>query len=302
MEQVREHEYENYVWCTQLDKKFRPAIFALRAFDVETSLIGDHVKGEMMVLMRCRWWKDAVNEAFRGRAPEQPVLIALSDVMKTVPLTRYRLQRIVSGKEENWLRTELLPDMEAMHKLVDGTTVQLQLLMMEAIEGLLKGKDEGKAHVEWLKDDVDVSTGSQREASIQAAVHVGKGVGISLLLRDMANAAAKQRSYVPLELCQRHGVDLNGLYTGKTSEPLKKVIEEIAFEATSHLAAARKLRGSVPPEVRSVLLPATAADMYLRALRSRDYDVYDPGLYYHQGYSPLRYQLKLKYNSLTGRF
>jgi hypothetical protein len=35
-------------------QELRPAIFALRAFNVETGLISEHAKSEMLVLMRCQ--------------------------------------------------------------------------------------------------------------------------------------------------------------------------------------------------------------------------------------------------------
>ena len=35
-------------------QELRAPLFALRAFNVETALIGEHAKGEMLVLMRCQ--------------------------------------------------------------------------------------------------------------------------------------------------------------------------------------------------------------------------------------------------------
>lgn len=92
--QVRTYDYENYLWVQQMPKvswvlgvqllrrgnvvcdghssargkrrphvaippsaltqELRAPLFALRAFNVETALIGEHAKGEMLVLMRCQ--------------------------------------------------------------------------------------------------------------------------------------------------------------------------------------------------------------------------------------------------------
>ena len=49
-----------------------------------------------------QWWRDAVNDCFKGRAPPQPVMTALGEVLSAGhALTRYRLQQVVSSREDD---------------------------------------------------------------------------------------------------------------------------------------------------------------------------------------------------------
>lgn len=72
-------------------KEHRAAIFALRAFNAETALIGSQVKIDEATLIQVRfqWWRDALNAiAAGGRPPAHPVAQALAHVMATRRLNR----------------------------------------------------------------------------------------------------------------------------------------------------------------------------------------------------------------------
>lgn len=45
-----------------------------------------------------------------------------------------------------------------------------------------------------------------------AASHLGKAIGISLLLRGTPYHASKRRSYLPVELCVQHAVSQEDIY------------------------------------------------------------------------------------------
>ena len=53
-----------------------------------------------------QWWRDAINDCYKGKPPAQPVVTALAAVLAQRPLTRYRLQQIVSAREEDLLAAE----------------------------------------------------------------------------------------------------------------------------------------------------------------------------------------------------
>lgn len=84
---VRKYDYDNYIWATQLPKEHRPAVFALRAFNVETGTIADQIKSGEAALGRVRfqWWRDALAGAFKGVPPKHPVMLALASVLKSKP-------------------------------------------------------------------------------------------------------------------------------------------------------------------------------------------------------------------------
>ena len=54
-------------------------------------------------------------------------------------------------------------------------------------------------------------------------------------------------------------------------------------------------------QARTLLLPAVATDLYLKALEKQNFNVFAPELQ-SGGFSPLWYQLQLKYKMLRGQY
>lgn len=68
-----------------------------------------------------------------------------------------------------------------------------------------------------------------------------------------------------------------------------------------HLDEARVLGPQLHRQASSLLLPAVATDLYLKALEKQNFNVFAPELQ-NGGFSPLWYQLQLKYKMLRGQF
>ena len=84
-------------------------------------------------LVAVQWWRDALNDCFKGKPPAQPVITALAEVLRCGhQLTRYRLQQLVSAREEDLLRTEQPASLAALERYAEGTAGQLLHLQLEA--------------------------------------------------------------------------------------------------------------------------------------------------------------------------
>ena len=68
-----------------------------------------------------------------------------------------------------------------------------------------------------------------------------------------------------------------------------------------HLDEARALRLQLQGQAKNLLLPAVATDLDLRALEKQNFNVFAPELQ-SGGFSPLWYQLQLKYKMLRGQY
>ncbi|KAL4420852.1 hypothetical protein ABPG75_010508 [Micractinium tetrahymenae] len=294
--QVKQHDYESYLWVTQLPKELRAPIFALRAFNVETALIGEHAKSEMLVLMRCQWWRDAVNDCYKGRPPAQPVITALAAVLQQRPLTRYRLQQVVSTRENDLLSLEQPASLAALEQYADGTAGQLLALQLEAagIGGSsIVGVEGGSSS--------DGSSSAAVAAAEHAAAHLGKAVGIVGLLRGTYAHGAQRRVYLPADMCAAHGVGAEDVLAGRDSPGMRDAVLAVAAAAKQHLDAARQLVADAPPAARPLFAPGVAAGMYLAALEKAGFNLFDPAMLRKGGAVPLlAYQLRLKWALLRG--
>ena len=68
-----------------------------------------------------------------------------------------------------------------------------------------------------------------------------------------------------------------------------------------HLDEARALSRQLPAEAKPLMLPAVAADLYLKALEKQDFNVFATQLQ-NGGFTPLWYQILVKYNLMLEKY
>lgn len=276
VEQVRTYDYDNYVWLLQLKQELRAALFAIRCFNIETGLVGENVKETGLLPIRMQWWKDAVNSVYRDTPVKHPAIQALAQVQAIYPLTRYRLQRLISTREEDVVGMHRMGSISALEKYAEGTSSQLLYLQAEAAE---------------IKDsELDHATS-----------HLGKAVGITQLLRGTVYHAQRRRVYLPTDLMAREGVTEDQLTRGEPTPELNNVVYEVASTAKGHLDEARAMQGKLPKEARPLMLPSVACGLYLDALQDNAFNVFSQTML-KGAYTPFWHQLQVKRHYLLGTY
>lgn len=236
-----------------------------------------------------QWWRDAVNDCYKGRPPAQPVITALAAVLEQRPLTRYRLQQVVSTREADLLSTEQPASLAALEQYAEGTTGQLLALQLEAAG--IGGSSSS-----------DVGGSSTADAAAEhAAAHLGKAVGLVSLLRGTYAHAAQRRVYLPADVCAAHGVGADDVLAGRDSPGMRDAVLSVAAAAKQHLDAAQQLVRDAAPAARPLFAPGVAAGMYLAALERAGFNLFDPAMLRKSAsVPPLAYQLRLKWAQLRG--
>lgn len=260
-------------WIQALSVQKRAPFIALRAFNAETSLIGDLVSqgGAPLRQMRFEWWRSSIKGIYDGKPVDHPVIQALDHCNRVQPLSKYRLLRMISAKEADQVEHQAPPTTVSLEDFAEATTSQLHYLQLEA------------ASVQDSEAD-------------HAASHIGKAVGIANLLRGMPHFLRRGTSYLPVDLCAQHGVSLEKLYREEPSEGLQDVVQHVATVAKQHLDHAVNMHGNahaVPLEARQTFLAGVGCRLYLEALEQYEFDVLHRGLQ-RGGYTPLWYLWKLK--------
>lgn len=126
----------------------RAAVLALRAFNIEVALIPSNTKEANLQVMRyqvpfivrqhppahhppLQWWRDSLNACCQGQPPEHPVLQALAQILQGTHLTRYRLQQIVTVRQQDsQAGATPFATMEDMERYAEGTSGQLLYLQV----------------------------------------------------------------------------------------------------------------------------------------------------------------------------
>mmetsp|Transcript_15572 Transcript_15572/g.39605 ORF Transcript_15572/g.39605 Transcript_15572/m.39605 type:complete len:199 (-) Transcript_15572:1230-1826(-) len=139
---------------------------------------------------------------------------------------------------------------------------------------------------------------TQPEA-LDAAGHMGKGVGLATLLRDVSEDARKDKVYLPTDLCRKHKLNYGQVQQGYNSDELSEVIFQVAARAKGHLDEAKRRHGALPSALKPFLLPCVPALDYLERLERVNFapftnDLQDTAL------TDLRLKMTLAWRNFAG--
>jgi 15-cis-phytoene synthase len=84
--------------------------------------------------------------------------------------------------------------------------------------------------------------------------HAGLAQGIVQLMASLPLDASQRRLYVPQQVLTSHGCDIEDIFAGKQTPPLRQALNDVLENACAHLDAAYTLLASVAPNVRPAFL------------------------------------------------
>ncbi|EFA03248.1 NADH dehydrogenase (ubiquinone) complex I, assembly factor 6 [Tribolium castaneum] len=255
MNLVKSYDYENFLSTLLLKGKSRSCAFAVRSFNVEVARVAEQVSTKETGLMRMQFWEDALEKCFSGncdKVPRHPVAIELFNAISRNKLSKRHLKNLILSRKEHF-------NLNTFHKLEDMETYS-ERSVSSVYYLILEGCDIRNINAD------------------HAASHLGKAQGIVQNLRCIPQC--KNLNFVPLpqSILVKNNVSQEELLRHKSSQPLSDCVYEVATRAHQHLMKARSLQEKVPPEGRSVLLPAVATFAFLKRLENVNYDIFHPQL------------------------
>lgn len=223
----------------------RPALFALAAFGGEMARVRDAVREPMLGEIRLQWWHDALSAGPAAPATGNPVLDGVREASSRWRLPLAALVRSVEARRLDLYDDPFptLADLEGYAGETDGAMTQLAAIVLA----------EGR----------DPQTGT-------LAGHAGVAETLVRAVADLPVLAARGRCLLPLDVLQRHGVDVADVLAGRATPALAAALADLSAVAITHLDAVRDGLASVPPAV----LPAF---LHLAPLRGRMRALARPG-------------------------
>lgn len=110
------------------------------------------------------------------------------------------------------------------------------------------------------------------------AVHLGKALQLTNILRDVRNDADRDRLYIPLELCDRFQVNPEDILAGRYGTNYVRLAQHVADLAKSYY---QKATETLPPgDRRSMATAELMGSVYwklLRKIERRRFNVFDAG-------------------------
>ena len=229
----------------------RQAMCALYAFCREIDDVADEEStpvSERRISLQS--WREDILKAFRGGMPAKPVNVELASV-----ISEYKLPY------------DLFDD------LIRGVEMDLEIQSYETILELEAYCYRVASVVGLLSIEV---FGYKNPKCHDFAIHLGKALQLTNILRDVQNDAARGRIYLPSVQMQEFGVSSTEIFEGRYTENYRQLASWVSQRAREHYRQARRL---LPSEDRGTL--ATAELMgavywkVLLRLESRAFDVFN---------------------------
>jgi 15-cis-phytoene synthase len=160
-------------------------------------------------------WRADVRTAIEGGTPEIPVIRELQPLLATYCLDYHLFDDLIRGVEMDLdiRRYETFADLE------------LYCYRVASVVGLLS---------------IEIF-GHTDPACRDYAVHLGKALQLTNILRDVQSDAARRRIYLPLEMLRECGVTEAQILEGRYSENYRRLAEKLAARARHHYQRAREL-------------------------------------------------------------
>jgi 15-cis-phytoene synthase len=228
-EQVRSHDFGRYGSALFAKPEWRRALLALYAFNVEIARVREQVSQPLPGEIRLQWWADMLAGSGDDGVEGNPVAAELLLAIRTHDLPVERLSRLIDEHQFD-LYNDPMPTMAALEGYINDTSSALFALAAQI-------------------------TGYQSEVINHLARHAGLAQAIARLIAALPLDASRRQLFVPLQLLQRHGSDMEEVFAGKETPTLRAALDELIGEARAHAKTALTLLPDIPPEARAVFLP-----------------------------------------------
>jgi phytoene synthase len=250
-ELVRAGDKDRFLATLFAPQKYRRALHALYAFNLEVARTRELAREPMPGELRLQWWRDALAGLGHGEAGTHPVAAAMRDV-----IVRYRLPPAV------------------MTDLIDARAFDLYDEPMPSLAALDRYAAQTSSAVIGLAARI-LSDGNDPKLGALGS-HAGIAYALAGLLRALPIHAARGQVYLPADVMRRHGAERADVLAGRETTEFRAALAELRLVARRHLGSARALLGSVSPAAAPALLPVALVRPALDRMERRGYRPFHP--------------------------
>jgi phytoene synthase len=233
---VRASDKDRFLSALFAPAEDRGALYALYAFNIELSRIGDLVKEPLAGEVRLQWWREAVSGQRPGEARAHPVAFALADVIGRYGLSLDRVDEMIEARRFE-LGSELMGTLDQLETYARHTSSNLIALAARVLD--------------------------RADVALAFAGPAGVSMALAGLLRRFALDAARGQLFLPADLLVQHVVVPQDIFAGQSSDGLIAALAHLRDVAASRYEEARAL---APTGQAAAWLPAALVPLYLRAL------------------------------------
>jgi len=241
---VRRVDPDRYLSSLFAPQALRAELNVVYAFNYEVAKTAETVSQPIAGAIRLQWWRDRIAELYRGAAIDHPLVEALGRMIAAHQLPRDLFDVLIDAREHD-LEEAPFPTLESLEDYADATSGNVMRLAAR----ILGAGETLDMHVRDL----------------------GIAYAVTGLCRALPFHAARRRLMLPADRLAASRISIEDVFAAKAGQRLQPLLEDMAAQARSHLAARRdRIARSHLPAV----LPAAVVPLYLRALTRPGFDVF----------------------------
>lgn len=299
LEHVRKYDRENYLAAICInDARTRRAVFALRAFNVELSLIRDSTTNSDRAKLRFHFWSKLVEEIIRRNDEQDSNIDKLNAYYNYTPLAKELLDLFYLVDMDVKVKTCL--------KDLIGARVSSKVLgykQFETVKELELYCSKSNASIYHLSAELSCQLNNFwntakdiKEAMNYGAESLGVAHGLSNIIRGIPYNSTKNCCYIPKDLLERHQLTTRDFTNNKLDgHKVRPVVEELAISCQMSVSDFYRHTLHIPNFFKQLFLPRVAIQTNLRKLKKCNYNICDPSLRLKNGLLPLNLWMASKY-------
>jgi phytoene synthase len=229
-ELVRTADRDRFLSSLFAPAEYRGALHALYAFNVEVARVREVAREALPGETRLQWWSEVLRGERSGEAAANPVASALLTVIERHRLTVPALTALLDARCFDLYDDPMarIADLDAYGRKTSSALLALAAQILANVEGVV---------------------------TETVANPAGIAYAIAGLIRAFPLHAARRQLYVPLDVLERHGVEPQDIFAGKSSENLRAALAELQEVARRHLLAAHQQIATLPDAALPAFLP-----------------------------------------------
>ncbi len=246
---VREVDRERYLATLFAPASNRDALFALYAFNIETSRVRDLAREPMPGEIRLQWWREVLLGDRAEEAASNPIAAALLET---------------SGRRNQ----------ERLIALIDAHAFDLYNEPISTIDSLQSYAVRTAGSIFELAARI-LAGGSGSEVATLAA-EAGQAQTIANVLAQLPRHAARRQLYVPLEVLQHHRAEPNDIFALCATSEVRAALTQHRMRARRHLARVGAASSEISKSTLPAFLPLAPLWRWLLDMEGSDYDPFRP--------------------------
>ncbi len=240
IDMVRNRDHDRYLCALYAPDKARDGLIVLLAFNNELAEVNDKVSEPMLGEIRLQWWRDAIEDLYKGTVRKHPVSQAMDEV------------GIIKGVDKALLLS-----------LIDARVNDLYNEQAKSSDELISqvGAIAGDLHFAMGCLLVEGGLAGQEMKSLRA---VGTAWGLLGLIKACCFQAGVASDKIPDDVLAAEGISRESLYDGHVDHNMVLVIKNLVEKIKKESSLARELQKGKAKPLMPALLPLKLVDKYLR--------------------------------------